>query len=65
MTPSDFTQLPPGIQILVVVMLWPAIWAGVSLIVTFAGDLIRGRKVDLSAEALPQEAPGSRHGQRR
>jgi hypothetical protein len=38
---SDFLRLPPGVMILVVVMLWPAIWAGALLIIALAGDLIR------------------------
>jgi hypothetical protein len=41
MSTRDFLRLPPGVMILVVVMLWPAIWAGMLLIVAFAGDLIR------------------------
>jgi hypothetical protein len=38
---TDFLRLPPGAMILVVVMLWPAIWAGTLLLVALAGDLIR------------------------
>jgi hypothetical protein len=41
MSTRDFLRLPPGVMILVVVMLWPAIWASALLIVAFAGDLIR------------------------
>ena len=41
MSTRDFLRLPPGVMILVVVMLWPVIWASALLIVAFAGDLIR------------------------
>jgi len=44
MTLSDFLRLPPGVQTLVVVMLWPAIWAGVSMSIALAGDRIRQAK---------------------
>jgi len=37
----DFLRLPPGVKLLVVVMLWPAIWAGALFIGAFAGDVIR------------------------
>jgi hypothetical protein len=40
MNTSDFLRLPPGVMTLVVVMLWPAIWAGALLIAALAGDLI-------------------------
>jgi len=46
MTPSDFVNLPAGVKIVVAVLLWPAIWAGASLAVTLAGDVIRQRKQD-------------------
>jgi len=38
---SDFLRLPPGVMILVVVMLWPAVWAGMLLTVALSADLIR------------------------
>jgi hypothetical protein len=41
MRPTDFLQLPPAVRTLVVVMLWPAIWAGALLSVAFAGDVTR------------------------
>ncbi len=44
MTFSDFLRLPPAVQMLIVVMLWPAIWAGVSISVALAGDRIRHAK---------------------
>jgi hypothetical protein len=37
----DLLQLPAGVAILFVVMLWPAIWAGAALSVALAGDVIR------------------------
>jgi hypothetical protein len=44
MSISDFLQLPPAVRVGFVVMLWPAIWAGVQLIVALAGDLLRQTK---------------------
>ena len=41
MATIDFFQLPPAVRVLVIVMLWPAIWAGLLLLVAFAGDMIR------------------------
>jgi hypothetical protein len=38
---SDVLQLPPGVKVLVALLLWPAIWAGVSLLVAFASDINR------------------------
>ena len=45
---ADFVQIPLGVRILVLVMLWPAIWAGASFIVAFAGDVIRHRRERMS-----------------
>jgi hypothetical protein len=39
MTAADFVRLPPGILVLVAVMLWPAIWAATLMIFAFAGDV--------------------------
>ena len=44
MNASDFLRLPPGVKILVVVMLWPAIWAGAAFVVAFIGDVRRLRQ---------------------
>jgi len=41
---ADFMRMPPGVKALVLVMLWPAIWAGFQIAVAFGGDLIRQRK---------------------
>jgi hypothetical protein len=41
MSTIDFFHLPPVVRVLVIVMLWPAIWAGALLIVAFTGDMIR------------------------
>jgi len=38
---TDFLKLPPGVMAGVLVMLWPAIWAGALLFVAFAGDVLR------------------------
>ncbi|HUK34036.1 MAG TPA: hypothetical protein VLV86_09015 [Vicinamibacterales bacterium] len=48
MNASDFLRLPPGVKILVLVMLWPAIWAGALTIGAFAGDVIRHSKMRTS-----------------
>jgi hypothetical protein len=45
---NDFLRLPPGVKTLVVVMLWPALWAGALLIVALAGDVIRQSKLRTS-----------------
>ena len=45
MSANAFLHLPPAVQLGVVLMLWPAIWAGALLTVAFAGDLIRQTKV--------------------
>jgi len=44
MAVHDFLRLPPGVQVVVLVMLWPAIWAGALLTGALAGDLIRQTK---------------------
>jgi hypothetical protein len=41
---SDLFRLPPGVTVLVAVMLWPAIWAVVSLVSAFASDINRHMK---------------------
>ncbi|HJZ75276.1 MAG TPA: hypothetical protein VKE51_26260 [Vicinamibacterales bacterium] len=52
MSATDFLRMPPGVQVLVLVLLWPAIWAGALLAAAFAGDLIRRTR--------PQPAPVAR-----
>jgi hypothetical protein len=44
MSATNFLRLPPAVSTLVVVMLWPAIWAGAGLIVAFTGDVLRQAK---------------------
>jgi hypothetical protein len=41
MTASDFLRLPPGVAVLVALMLSPAVWAGALMIGALAGDLKR------------------------
>jgi hypothetical protein len=41
MSAVDFLQLPTGVKIVFIVMLWPAIWAGGLLVVALAGDVRR------------------------
>jgi len=41
MSATDFLKLPPAVSTLVVVLLWPAIWAGTGMIVALAGDVLR------------------------
>lgn len=38
---NDLLQLPPGAMLGFVLLLWPALWAGALVIVSFAGDLLR------------------------
>jgi hypothetical protein len=41
MSPSDFLNLQPYVAALIAAIFWPAIWAAVSFIVAFAGDIVR------------------------
>jgi len=41
---TDLLKLPPGVMAGVLLMLWPAIWAGASFFVAFAGDVIRRQR---------------------
>jgi hypothetical protein len=41
MSAADFLRLPPGVLVLVLVMFWPAIWAGMLMVIALAGDVIR------------------------
>ena len=41
MSPGDFLNLPPYVAAVMVVMFWPAIWAGTSFVVAFGGDIVR------------------------
>jgi hypothetical protein len=52
MSPSVFLQLPLGVKVAFVVLLWPAIWAGALMAVALAGDVIRQtKKADSSSVA--------------
>jgi hypothetical protein len=44
MSANDFLQLPTGVIALVLVMVWPALWAAGQMTVTLAGDLMRQTK---------------------
>ena len=54
MNANDFLQLPPGVRIGFVVMLWPAIWAG------SADDRRVGARSDATNEARPGRGRGGR-----
>ena len=41
---ADFFDLPPGVLAAVLLMLWPAIWAGALIIFALCGDLMRQQK---------------------
>lgn len=41
MTLTQFARLPPAVLLLVVIMLWPAIWAGAGLTTALAADIGR------------------------
>jgi len=45
MTFADFAALPLGVKVAVVILLWPAIWAGVSMTVALARDANRQRRM--------------------
>ena len=52
MNVNEFLQLPPGVVLGVVVMMWPAIWAAALVTVALAGDLMRQtRKAAVAAVA--------------
>jgi hypothetical protein len=38
---ADFFDLPPGVLAAVLLMLWPAIWAGALIITALLGDVMR------------------------
>jgi hypothetical protein len=44
MSANDFLRLPPGVIALVLVMVWPAIWAAGQMTIALAGDMIRRTK---------------------
>jgi len=44
MSATDFLQLPVAVQVLVVVLLWPAIWAAAAFLAALAGDVFRERR---------------------
>ena len=54
---SDVFRLPPGVTILVAVMLWPAIWAGISLLAAFASDINRHMKHRMAHQRDRAKAP--------
>jgi hypothetical protein len=41
MTFTNFAHLPPAVLLLVVIMLWPAIWAAAGLTTALAADISR------------------------
>jgi hypothetical protein len=45
MTFADFAALPVGVKALVVTLLWPAIWAGVSMTIALGRDVSRQRRM--------------------
>ena len=51
MRPTDFLPLPPAVRTLVVVMIWPAIWAGALLSVALIGDVTRQFKKRVAGAA--------------
>jgi hypothetical protein len=55
---TDFLRLPGGVQIVVAVMVWPAIWAAALMTIALAGDLIRPEMV---RESAPRRRPRLGH----
>ena len=41
MTLSDLRHLPPGVMLLFAILIWPAAWAAILVVVSLAGDLRR------------------------
>jgi hypothetical protein len=41
MTFTDFVHLPPPVFLLILVMLWPAIWAAAGVVTALGGDIGR------------------------
>jgi hypothetical protein len=58
---SDVFRLPPGVTVLVAVLLWPAIWAGVSLLAAFASDINRHMRRRTAHEQMPRHQYARRH----
>ena len=50
---TDVFRLPPAVTVLVALMLWPAIWATVSLLGAFASDINRRLKHRMEHKQLP------------
>ena len=56
---ADFFDLPPGVLAAVLLMLWPAIWAGALIIFALWGDVIRQIRRDqrrIPCTRLPEGA---------
>jgi hypothetical protein len=41
MSLSDLLQLPPGVMLLFAILIWPAVWAAILVVVSLAEDLRR------------------------
>jgi len=41
---SDLFQLPPGAMVAFAILIWPAIWAAVLVVVALVGDLTHQRR---------------------
>jgi hypothetical protein len=41
---TDFLKLPPAVMGAFIVLIWPALWAAASLLVAFAGDVLRHKR---------------------
>ena len=50
----DLLTLPPAVMGAFLVMLWPAIWAAASLLVSFVGDELRHKRQ--KASRAPRKA---------
>jgi hypothetical protein len=50
---SDVLRLPPGVKVLVALIFWPAIWAGVSLLAAFVSDINRHMNRRVTQERVP------------
>ena len=58
---SDVLRLPSGVKALVALMLWPAIWAGISLASAFASDIIRHMRQRMAHSQVESRPYAHRH----
>ena len=54
MTLTEFAHLPPGVVLLVAVMVWPAVWAAAGIATALGSDVARAGRRRHSTETNTQ-----------